>query len=56
MSRDLVEHKQTIDCRLSLAKGEGRVRVEHVTCREGRTPHLNPFPLMKGRGGHFASR
>jgi hypothetical protein len=26
--------EEIIDCRLSLAKGEGRVRVEHGSCTE----------------------
>jgi len=36
--------KMHISCsaRLSLAKGEGRVRVGHILQKE--TPHLNPLP------------
>ena len=36
---------------LSLAKGEGRVRVDSDHYDERPTPHLNPLPLIKGRGG-----
>src|SRR5947199_10544581 len=37
--------------RLSLRKGEGRVRVR-PRCVIDETPNLSPLPFSKGRGGH----
>jgi hypothetical protein len=54
MNRNLVQREQI--CRLSLPKGEGGVRVQYDSYKEGRARHLNPLPLTKGRGGHFALR
>src|SRR5207249_3138850 len=47
-------HSRGILCRLSLLKREGRVRVPllRVRCK---SPHLNPLPFTKGRGGFRAS-
>jgi hypothetical protein len=53
MNHDLMQRERI---RLSLAKGEGRVRVQFDSCEEDRTPHLGPLPLKKGRGGHLAVR
>jgi hypothetical protein len=52
MKRDLAQHEEI--CRLSLAKGERRVRVKEINYAEEATPHLNPLPFTKGRGGHSA--
>ena len=38
--------------RLSLRKGEGRVRVRYFLGNGGRTPHLNPLPLIRGEAVH----
>jgi len=37
--------------RLSLLKGEGRVRVGGLLLLPSKTLHLHPFPFDKGRGG-----
>ncbi len=50
-------HRRALCSRLSLPKGEGRVRVcsPAITCSR-RTPHLNPLPFKKRRGGFSGSR
>src|SRR5436309_12623432 len=42
--------------RLSLAKGEGRVRVAFQIHGMSDTPHLSPLPSREGRGGLMRSR
>jgi len=52
MNGDFLQREQIVDCRLSLAKGEGRVRVRCCKGEEYPTPHLDPLPVTKGRGGN----
>lgn len=42
------DYKESRKSRLSLIKGEGRVRVFAFLQACARTPHLNPLPFKKG--------